>query len=128
MAKRPRSNTVENKMARSLDRLAQFERYEEEVGSILRDAIAKGLTAEQMRKHPKIQALMEARKISIALTDPDSSRALAAITDSTNRVEGKAVERKETTHRYEKLKDDELDSLVLSELGELTDDTNNSKH
>lgn len=120
MAKRPRPNSTENRMARSLDRLAQFERYEEEVGALLREAIAKGWSAADMRKHPKIQALMEARKITIALTDPDSSRALAAITDTTNRVEGKAIEKRETTHRYEKLKDEELDSLLLSEISEMS--------
>ena len=116
MAKRPRSNNIEHRMARNLDILAKFEKYQEEIFPLLQEAIAKGWTPEQMRSHPKIQAMMEARKITIALTDEDPSRALAAAKDIQDRAEGKAKERVETTHKYEKLKDDALDALLMSEL------------
>jgi hypothetical protein len=121
MAKAPRTNKVEQRMARNLDKLAQFERYETEIGGVLRDAIAKGLTPDEMRKNPKILALIEARKITIALTDPDSSRAMAAIKDTLDRVEGKAKERSEVEHRYGGLKETELDALLLSQLADEAD-------
>ena len=122
MAKSPRSNKQESKMVRNLDRLAQFERYQTEIGSILREAIEKGWTPEQMRKNPKIMALIEARKLTIALTDPDSSRALAAIKDTLDRVEGRAKERSEVEHRFGNLKEAELDALLLSQMAELETD------
>lgn len=122
MAKRPRENKTEHNMARSLDQLAAFERYQAEVGDLLREAVEKGWSPEQMRKHPRIQALLEARKITIALTDPDSSRALAAIKDHSDRIEGKSVERRENVHKYEKLDDEALDSLVLSEMASMAED------
>ena len=113
----PKPNSVENSMVRSLDRLARYEAFEESIAPLLRQAIEEGWTPEQMRSHPKIRAMMAARQITIAISDPDASKALAAIKDSTDRLEGKPVERAEIEHKYAKLKEDELDSLILSTLG-----------
>jgi hypothetical protein len=57
----------------------------------------------------------------IAMTDKDSGRALSAIKDILDRTQGRAVERTTTTHKFEKLKDEELDALLKSRLKEVAD-------
>jgi hypothetical protein len=121
MKKRPRSNRVEYRMARSLDTLAELEALEEQVMPTLRKAVSEGWTAEQILSNPKIAAMMAARQVTIALTDKDNSKALSAIVDAQNRIMGKPTERKEIAHKYAKLKDEQLDSLLMSEFADLED-------
>lgn len=127
MARLPRRkasnrNHTEARMVRNLDALAAFEEFQDEVLPMLRQDLAKGLTAEDIYK--KYQALAAARNISIALADPDSGKALAAIKDILDRSGGKPTERKELTHKMANVSDAELDSLLLSKLDkdEETDD------
>jgi hypothetical protein len=124
--RRPRQNSAEYQMVRSLDKLAAFEDYCEGVLPLLRQAIKEGWTREQIDQHPKIQALMAARQITIAIQDPDSSKALAAIRDHRDRTQGKPKEKIELENKYSKLKDEELDSLLLSSLAEDDDDTDSA--
>ena len=109
-------------MAVALDELAAFREFKEEVLPFLREAIEKGWSREQIDAHPKIQAMLAARQISIALTEKDSAKALAAIRDQRDRTQGKPTEKKEVEHRYAKLKDEELDSLLISEARSLKSD------
>lgn len=50
--------------------------------------------------------------------EPDSKTALAAVKELLDRLEGKVTEKKEVTHAMAKLKDEELDALVLTALDE----------
>lgn len=113
-------------MASALDDLAAFREFKDEVLPFLRAALDKGWTREQIDAHPKIQAMLAARQITIALTDKDSAKAMAAIKDQRDRTQGKPTEKKEIEHKYSKLKDEELDSLLLSEARSLKDDSTES--
>lgn len=123
MGKRPRSNKVENMMAKALDDLSAFEAFQEEVLPILRKAIKEGWSADKIEKHPKVMALMAARKVTIALTDLDTGRALTAISDTQNRREGKPVERKELKATIESLPDDALDARLNALLADEDDES-----
>ncbi len=127
--KRPKQNNAEDMIARALDTRDRerglLDGISAQVLPILSRAIKEGWTKEELRQHPQIALLMEARKISIAIFEPDSGKALAASKDIADRVEGKAKERVETTHRYEGLKDEELDALLASEEATLE---RNEKH
>ena len=119
MAKKPRftNNTVENRMVRNLDDLAEFEDY---VGSVLpkiRQLRKKGKTAKQI--YDLFKDDFAARKVSIAL-DPSVApeKALAAMNSLEDRIDGKPKERKELDHKYAQMPDKQIDSLLLSELSD----------
>jgi hypothetical protein len=118
--KSPKQNRQEEKMASALDALAEFQQFKDEILPELRDALKSGMSAEDLMK--KYQAHAAARTITIMMRELDSSKALAAAKDIQDRSAGKAKERTEVEHKFAKLKDDELDSVLLSELGELTED------
>ena len=125
MARRPRSNATENRMVRALDTLAQYDEFCDEVMPLLRKAIQEGWTAEELENDARIQALLVARQLSIALSDKDASKALAAIRDARDRSTGKPTEKVEVTRKLEKLPDDQLDARLKSLLatdGEQDDD------
>lgn len=103
--------------ANLIEELKAFEEYKLEILPMLRSDIKNGTPPEEMRK--KYQSYIEARKISIALTDQDSAIALSAARELTDRTEGKAVERKQVTHKYANLKDEELDAILTSEISGL---------
>lgn len=122
MAKRPRSNRVEHKMAKALDDLAEFEKFQEDILPVLRKAVAESWSAEKLFAHPRTQALLAAKAVTIGLTDRDSSRSLAAIKDVLDRSQGKAIERREVKHQLEKLPDDQLDALLETAWAESSQD------
>jgi hypothetical protein len=110
-------------MANALDTRSLMNDISKEVLPVLAQAIRERWTKDQIRQHPVLSVLIAARQVSIAITDPDAGKALAAIKDLNDRTEGKAVERVEATHKYEKLKDEELDALLQSEEASLERDT-----
>lgn len=114
--RRPRPNKTEHKMAQMLDELAEFEAFQDDVLPLLRKAIKEGWTRDQIDAHPKVQALLAARQITIALRDQDSSKALAAIRDLRDRTQGRAVEKKEIRHELANIPDEQLDSILMSKL------------
>lgn len=99
------------------DDLAEFEEFRESLLPALRQDLSKGMDAETMQK--KYSSILAARGISIGLTEEDSSKALAAIRDILDRTQGKAKESKEIQHRLGKLKDDELDAFLLTQIHEM---------
>lgn len=117
MARRPRTNKVEHRMARALDELAEFEKFQEDILPILQTALKEGWSAEKIFNHPKAQALLAARALTIGIMDRDSGRALAAVKDIMDRTVGKATEKLEVTNRLEKMPDEQLDALIRSQLG-----------
>ena len=108
-----RARQIETKTAGILDDLAEFEAFRADTLKAIRKDIAKGLGPEEIRK--KYLAILQGRLITEALTTEDTSVALAITKDVADRVEGKAKERQEHTHRLEKLSDKELDALLQSE-------------
>lgn len=111
------ANVTEHKLAMELDDLAEFREFRDEVLPVIRKDIKAGLTAEAI--YTKYQTLAAARGVNIALTTQDPKTALTAIKEILDRVGGKAVERVAVKHRFEKLNDNELDSLLESRVREV---------
>jgi hypothetical protein len=105
-------------MAASLDALAEFERFQEEILPILQTALKEGWTAEKIYSHPKAQALLAARQLTIGIMNPDPGKALAAIQDVMNRTIGKPTDKVEVKGKLEKMSDDELDALLAAKLAD----------
>lgn len=109
-------NKVEDKMISALDRLAEFEEFSTEIAPLLRKLLKDGVTAEDIEKNPRVQALLVARQLSIALRETDASKAMGAIKDIRDRTQGKATEKVEVTSKVEALSDEQLDALLHSKL------------
>jgi hypothetical protein len=112
-------NRKEDEMIDAVDELREFQEFKKEILPVLRAEIKKGTSAEELYK--KFESIAAARNVMIAMTDKDSGRALSAIKDILDRTQGRAVERTTTTHKFEKLKDEELDALLKSRLKEVAD-------
>lgn len=102
-------------MAKDLDRLAEYEQFCEEILPALRKDLKAGLSDEQILQ--KWKAVAAARAVSLTGSKQDAV-ALAASKDILDRTGGKAVERKLVAHRLEKLPDEQLEALLLTELAE----------
>lgn len=114
------AQNIQTRMAGQLDDLADYEDFKQEILPILRQDMSKGLSADELRE--KYKNYLVARQISIALTDDDSGKALAAAKDLIDRLEGKAVERKAIAHKFEQLPDDQVDAIIEQKLKELSDE------
>lgn len=112
-------STTENRMIKNIDELAAFEQFKSEILPYLRDALQKGASAEEIYK--KAEALAAARAVTIAATETDASKALSAIKDILDRSGGKPTDKREITHKYKDLSDEELDAMLLSEAEEADD-------
>lgn len=119
MAKRPRSNTQETKMIRALDDLAEFERFQDSILPVLRQAIAEKWSADKIWSNPTTQALLAAQAVRIGLNNDDPGRALDAIKTVIYQTAGKPKEKQEITHKVERLKDAELDALLATHMADL---------
>ena len=108
---------VERRMIDGLTDLAEFEEYCQLVLPALRKDIKEGKSAEEI--YSKYASMAAARGISIALTEPDSGKALSALRDILDRTKGKAVERVQVQHRFQNLKEEELDALLISRAREV---------
>ena len=110
----------EYKMAKTIDDAREFDDFRQDVLPKIRKMLKDGKSTEEIIKFTESYAA--ARVATIALTDEDSGKALAAAKDLLDRSIGKAKERQEIEHKYSKLKPDEIDSLLLSKLGAATED------
>lgn len=97
--------------------LAQFEEFQAEILPALRNDMSSGMTAEELYK--KYQALAAARGISIALGEANSATALSAVREILDRTQGKATENKQVEHKFSKMKDEEIDAVLITQLDEL---------
>lgn len=101
-------------MGDSLDDLAAYEAFKSTLMPLLRKAVLEKWTPERIYK--EAGTYVAARSVDMALREQDPGKALAAIQEVLNRGFGKATEKVETTHRYEKASDDELDRILASHL------------
>lgn len=104
-------------MVNALDKMKAFEAFEALILPQLQADMAAGLTADQIYK--KYEHLAAARAVSIVMTEKDNSKALNAAKDILDRAQGKAVEKKEVKHTLDKLPDEQLDALLLTELEDM---------
>lgn len=108
--------------ARSLDELAIQDEMWSGVLQSVRDDVRKGASAEELLS--KYAQLAAARVVTIAATDADSGRALSAAKDILDRSQGKAVERKQIHHKLDKVDEQQLDAILLTEIEALEVDSN----
>lgn len=116
MAKRPRTNKVENNMARALDQLAAFEEFQADIAPALRGAVKSGKSPEEIYRI--VLSALAARQATIALTSKKPAEALAAIKDILDRATGKPTERKEIKMELQHASDEMLDSKLQSLLSD----------
>lgn len=107
---------AKRKRERVLDKLAAFQEFQAALSPKMQRMILDGSSAEEIIA--ETAAYAAARIATIAVTDNDSGKAYAAAKDILDRAHGKAVERRELAHKFDKLDDDALDALVISKLNE----------
>jgi hypothetical protein len=108
------------RMVRMLDDLAAHEEFKSTILPVLQAEVANGTPAEELAARFQTHAV--ARLITIISTETDSGKSLAAVKELLDRVQGKPVQKSEQTHKFEKLKDEQLDALLQSKLSDLRDD------
>ncbi len=113
------SSINEAKHAKLQKNLAAFEEFQGTILPDLQKDLKKGMTPAQIRE--KYVALLQARIITDALRTEDPAKALAVAKDLMDRVEGRATEKKEVTHKFKDMKEEELDAILKSEIEELND-------
>lgn len=111
------NNAVEEDMVDALDELSRYQDFLKMVPKKLQEALLRGASAKEIYEQFSQDAA--ARAVLIAMTEKDSSKALAAIKEVQDRALGKAVEKKETTHKFDALPDEELDAILTSEVESL---------
>lgn len=123
MARHPKDgNKTQDRVNGALDDLSDFEAYKKEIAPKIRQLLQKGASAQEIMEFA--QSYAAARMVSLVWSE-DSGKAMVAAKDVIDRAVGKAKERQEHNHKFEKLKDEELDSILLSKLKgheDLTDD------
>ncbi len=123
--KRRTRNSVEDKMIKNIDHLAQFEEFKNEILPALQADIKKRTPAKEVLQ--KVMTLAAARLATLAVSETDPTKALAIIKEIFDRVEGKSKESVETTHKFKNLKPTEIDALLLSEMASLTSNKEDEK-
>lgn len=98
--------------ASTLDALQEFEDFQSTILPKLRQAIKKGSSAEDIYK--MVTAAAAGKIATMALTESDPIKALALCKDILDRSQGKAKESVAITAKYEKLSDQELDSMLAT--------------
>lgn len=110
------NNPAEHRMVRSLDKLAAYERFQELIMPEVIKDLEAGLTSEEILK--KYSHLAAARLVTTSITGSEHKATVAA-KEILDRVSGKATEKREITHKLDKLPDDQLDALLLTELEDM---------
>lgn len=117
---KPESNGTERDMIRNLDTLRQFDNFGQAIAPRLRKMITEGAKPEDILEFAKTMAA--ARVATIAINSENEAKALSAAQEILNRSEGKPTEKKDVTHRLEKLESKELDALLESLYEKVEDD------
>lgn len=108
------------RMADVLDEIREFEEWRTEIYPKIAQMVKDGKAADEILAFA--ESLAAAKLVSVLVRETDSSKVIAASKDILDRCLGKAKERSEVTHKYEKLKDEELDALIQSRLTEIDED------
>lgn len=112
-------NTTERRMANAIDQLAKYDDWKTTILPKLQEMLKTSAKPEDIFEWA--QSYAAAEMVSLALTEPDPAKRLMALKDILDRSLGKATERHEHKHRYENLKEEELDSVLISQLEDLED-------
>lgn len=113
------STPNESRLSDLLKEVSQFEEFKATILPAMQKDLKKGMGAKELRA--KYAALLQARVITDALTTKDAGKAALIAKDLLDRVEGKATEKKEVVHKFQDMKDEEIDAVLKSEIEELED-------
>ncbi len=94
-----------------------YERFRTEFLPKIQEDLLAGKTAEEILK--AYAPVAAARLVMNAITDPDSGKSTGAAKNIIDYASGKAVERQEVRHKLDKVTDQQLDSILSSELEDL---------
>jgi hypothetical protein len=111
--------TNNESMESTVDDVIAYQEFKEKIAPELRNMLINGASAKEMLK--KYENYAVAKLLTIALSDKDSGKALAAVKDILDRSQGKAVETKKLEHTMNDLSDEELDALLLSEAEDVSE-------
>jgi hypothetical protein len=114
--KKKQFNPDERKRIKDLDEATRLAAFRENLSDSIKRDLEKGLDAEQLMS--KYESMAVARLITILQTEPDSGKALGAVKELLDRIQGKPTQKQEVKHQYEKLQDDELDAVLNTMLDE----------
>lgn len=115
MASRQKHDSAEERMARAIDELAEFEDFKQSLLPKLRQMLRDGRSADQIRR--EVGPYIAARVASMALTgNLKSPNTLKAAQDVLDRLEGKAVQRVEQKTVYAQMSKKELAALCFQKL------------
>lgn len=117
---------VQSDRVRLIDELARYEEFKTTILPAIQADIKSGMSAEALRE--KYHAIVQAQLITTALSNPDPKARLTAAKDVLDRHEGTATQRIEQTHKLEKLPEEQLDAILLTELGQLKASTEDTQH
>jgi hypothetical protein len=115
-------NQKEEWMVQMLDEHDQFKKYQEMFKKLL-TMVGAGATADELRR--EFGPAITARAIAMAATTDDGRLFSTLMKDLVDRTEGRAVERREVSHQFQNLTDEELNNVLASELDGLTDEQAN---
>lgn len=111
---------AENRANDLIDDLIEFREFRDSLLPVLQADVKKGTPAKEILD--RLKTLAAARLGHIIMSETDSGKALSAIKDILDRTEGKAKESITTTHKFDKLDGQQLDSMILSKLNKLKED------
>jgi len=111
------TNEIQNTRVRNIDDLMIHDDLMVGVLGAVKKDLAAGLTGVEIMA--KYASLATARIVSIAATEQDAGKALAAAKDILDRVHGKAKEVKDVTHRLAQVDEKQIDAILITEFENL---------
>lgn len=115
-----RRNQVEHQLNDGLDELSEYEKFKAELLPAIRKDLASGMDAKELLK--KYQAYAASSLLTTALMGTSASDRTAAAKYIIDQGSGKATENKKIEHRLQEIPENQLDSLIFSELEEVESD------
>lgn len=119
-------NIEEAKMVKKIKELEAYEQFKEMILPFLQQDLLNDTPAEEILK--KYQSYAAARLLTIAATEQDSSKAIAAVKQVLDRAVGLPTQKQEVTHKYDQLTDDELDAILATEISKLDENSEEQQH
>lgn len=101
---------------RLINKLAAIEDYHATVPADLRRMLENRATPQDIMEYA---ARLAAARLVTELGSTDPKQAMEASKQILDRTQGKAVERVQQHHKFEKLDEEQLDALILSQLKEV---------
>ena len=117
---RKTGDRAEHHRTRSIDDLVTYDSFCQHILPELRELLSDP-TVTPKDIYKKFAKHAAARNITIAMTAIDQTKALSAIKDILDRVQGKAKEHKEIVHAMVEAKEEEINARLISLMDQAKD-------